>query len=98
MKRIDLYNRYGDKVYLEQEDNGDWFFRGDGSAFDHHRVIFEEDNKTIHAVDPSGGPYLAIGTLLSDGTFKQTITSFDFIRGKGYKVTLCNTENETDKT
>ena len=85
MSRIDLPNRYREKVYLEQDDNGDWWFTGDGKALDYHRVIFSEDGShKIHAVDPSGGPYLCIGYVADN----KTVTNIEFIKGKGYKVTL----------
>ena len=93
MNRIDLPNRYREHVYLEQDDNGDWWFTGEEGAFAYHRVIFSEgDDHKIHAVDPSGGPFLCVGYIIGD----KTVTNIEDIAGKGYKVTLKNLHNETD--
>lgn len=92
MNRIDLPNRYREKVYLEQDDNGDWWFTGDDKSFAYHRVIFSEDgSRKIHAVDPSGGPYLCIGYVIDN----KTVTNIEFIKDKGYKVTLKDLHDET---
>lgn len=93
MNRIDLPNRYREHVYLEQDDNGDWWLAGDGNALAYHSVIFSEDgSRKIHAVDPSGGPFLCIGYVVGD----KTITDIEFIKDKGYKVTLKPLHSETD--
>lgn len=92
MNRIDLPNRYREHIYLEQDDNGDWWLAGDGNALAYHRVIFSEgSHDKIHAVDPSGGPYLCIGYVVGD----KTVTDIEFIKDKGYKVTLKPLHNET---
>ena len=92
MNRIDLPNRYREHIYLEQDDNGDWWLGGDGNALAYHRVIFSEgSHDKIHAVDPSGGPFLCIGYVVGD----KTVTDIEFIKDKGYKVTLKPLHNET---
>ena len=91
-ERIDLPNRYREHIYLEQDDNGDWWLTGDGNALAYHRVIFSEDGShKIHAIDPSGGPFLCIGYVVGD----KTVTDIEFIKDKGYKVTLKPLHNET---
>ena len=93
MNRINLPNRYGEHVYLEQDDNGDWWFTSDDKSFAYHRVIFSEGSSDkIHAVDPSGGPFLCIGYIVGD----KTVTDIEFIKDKGYKVTLKPLHGETD--
>ena len=93
MNTIDLPNRYREHIYLEQDDNNDWWLAGDGSALYYHRVIYGENNDgKIRAVDPSGGPFLCIGYIVGD----KTITNIEFIKGKGYKITLKNLRGETD--
>ena len=91
MNRIDLPNRYGDHVYLEQDDSADWWFRGD---FTYLREIYDVDNnhRRIKAVDPSGGPFLCIGYIIGD----KTVTNIEFVENKGYKVTLKNLHGETN--
>lgn len=85
MNRIDLPNRYGDHVYLEQDNNGDWWFTGDDKAFTWHRVVLSESSRDkIRAVDPPGGPFLCIGYIAGD----KTVTNIELIEGKGFKVTL----------
>lgn len=65
MKKIfNLYNRYNEKVFLEQI-TGNKFklvYPKDSLL----RVIYSEDNKTIMAVDPSGGPFLCINYIVED--------------------------------
>lgn len=65
--KIKLYNRDGADLWLEQEKDSDiWNLKVD----DNHKWIFEFI-RTIgyperEAVDPSGGPYLALGNELKD--------------------------------
>lgn len=84
MTKIDLPNRYGDSVYLEQDKENNWWLVGDKSAFLSHRVIYSNDDHKIRAVDPSGGPFLCVGYIVNN----KTVTNIEFIKGKGYKVTL----------
>ena len=57
MNMIKLFNRYGDDIYLEQAQDGSniYYLKGDLSYM---RIIGEPDN--IDAIDPSGGPYMAV--------------------------------------
>ena len=91
-RMIQLPNRYGYDVHLEQIEGDQYLFDGDNNAFEYHRVIFEKSPDEIHAVDPSGGPYLSIGYVVG----KQTVTKIVHEKGKGYIVTLKPLHNEAD--
>jgi len=88
IKPILLPNRYGDKNYLVplQEWKGDaitkgaYKFEGDKNAGDTMRFILGEDNKSIEAFDPSGGPMLGIGDEVKPG---EKITGIVFKKGEG---------------
>lgn len=50
-------NRYGDLIRLIKTDIG-YLLDGD---LDYMRICYEQDNKTINFIDPSGGPLLQVG-------------------------------------
>lgn len=67
MKEIKLYNRDGADLLLISEDDKLWRFKVDTKhkyIFEFMRYGLEEDNKTINMIDPSGGPYLTIGSKI----------------------------------
>ena len=88
LKPILLPNRYGDKNYLiplcERKDDvitkGTYKFEGDKNAGNTMRFILGEDNKSIEAFDPSGGPMLGIGDEVRPG---EKITGIVFKKGEG---------------
>ena len=60
-KNIKLFNRYNSEVYLEYVDNTNYYLKGD---LDYMRIIYSDDKYTsIEAVDPSGGPYIAVNNF-----------------------------------
>lgn len=67
MKEIKLFNRDGADLRLVSEDGLLWKFKIDT---EHKYVLeymcygLEDDNRTICMIDPSGGPYLTIGTKI----------------------------------
>lgn len=64
---IKLRNRYGELVYLEHIGNNDYLLKGSEGAMSCFRVIFEGNSHSkIYAVDPSGGPFLAVGKTLEE--------------------------------
>ena len=67
MERILLDNRYGDKNYLEfiEKTNDLYKFKikWDANASSFMRVLYNDDS-SINAIDPSGGPYLHQGYQL----------------------------------
>lgn len=68
MKKIKLFNRDGANLRLVSEDGILWKFDVDKDhkyVLEYIRYGFENDNKTIIMMDPSGGPYLSKGQRLS---------------------------------
>ena len=62
MTKIGLYNRDGQKIWLEQVKGEWWQLRFDQpTLMNYTRFILEEDNESIYAVDPPGGPFISIG-------------------------------------
>jgi len=65
INNIKLYNRYGAKLWLEHINEDLWQLKADNPEdLEYMRVIYEDDNKSIHAIDPSGGPYLSLRTIV----------------------------------
>lgn len=67
MSEIKLFNRDGANLKLVSEDEKLWKFEVDTEhkyILEYMRYGLENDNKTICMVDPSGGPYMAIGTRI----------------------------------
>lgn len=68
MKEIKLFNRDGANLRLVSEDGILWKFNVDKEheyVLEYMRCGFENANKTIIMIDPSGGPYLSKGQRLS---------------------------------
>lgn len=66
---IKLFNRDGADLKLVSEDEKLWKFKVDKEhqyIFNYMRYGVMPDNKTIEMIDPSGGPYLTIGSKLND--------------------------------
>jgi hypothetical protein len=80
-----LHNRYGDLIQLVKQDKNLYLLDGD---LDYMRVGFNND-KTIEFVDPSGGPFMQVGTKLDN----FTIETIDSIANVGYLFTLKETED-----
>lgn len=60
---LKTHNRYNEDVRLEQIEGNKYKFICDD---DYIGATFAEDNKTITAIDPSGGPFLSIGYIVTD--------------------------------
>lgn len=80
-----LPNRYGDLVQLIKQDENLYLLDGD---LGYMRVGFNED-KSINFVDPSGGPFMRVGSERDNFVIK----SIEGIANVGYLFTL--EENET---
>ncbi len=67
MSEIKLFNRDGANLKLVSEDEKLWKFEVDTEhkyILEYMRYGLEDDNRTICMVDPSGGPYMTIGTRI----------------------------------
>lgn len=62
MERISLPNRYRDEVYLEHITDNRWELH----CSDYYRIIYDDDYTTINAIDPAGGPFLAVDTKIQN--------------------------------
>lgn len=78
---IPLFNRHGSKVFLEHKENNIYYLRGDEEALMAVGVTGNPNN--ITAVDPSGGPYISVGSEIIKG---YIIESIEFIKGEGFKI------------
>ena len=75
MKNVSYTNRYGDEIIFKEINENQIQMLGG----DHYRIGYNED-ETIDFVDPSGGPFIQVGTDLGryfgDGV-KRVIKSIE---------------------
>lgn len=62
---IELPSRYGDVIKLLPLNHNIYKVDFTGNPYA-HRIIYNEDNKTIQAFDPSGGPFISIGSTINN--------------------------------
>ena len=79
---IPLFNRYGSKVFLEHKENNIYYLKGDEEALMAVGVTFNGSPNNITAVDPSGGPYMSIGSEIIKGYVIESIESTK----EGFKI------------
>ncbi len=72
---IPLFNRYGSKVFLEHKENNIYYLKGDEDALMAVGVTFNGNLNNITAVDPSGGPYISVGSEIIKGYIIESIES-----------------------
>lgn len=85
MENIKLNNRYNAKIWLEHINEDLWQLKSENHKdLQYMRFIYEDDNKTIYAIDPSGGPFMSLGTIV--GFEKKYI--IDEIFPNGYIMKL----------
>ena len=75
MNEIPLFNRHGNKVYLEQKENNIYYLRGEKDALMAIGVTFDVSPNNIIAIDPSGGPYISVGLEIIKGYIIESIES-----------------------
>ena len=87
MKTYTYRNRYGDVFTFELDSDGNLLWKGN---FEFARYGFEEAPDNLNSVDPSGGPYIDIGTDM--GKIHEDLKGYEvtgFIRRTyGYKLTI----------
>lgn len=74
---IELYNRYGDKNYLEQVDEHTYILHLDPKCADYCRFGLREgwewEDKEYNFVDPTGGPFIQVDSYEIDGKLVKYI-------------------------
>lgn len=79
-------NRYGDVFTFTKQEDGNVLWEGN---FEYHRIGFTENPDDINMVDPSGGPYIKAGQMLShvvfDDEFNVIVESFEPVEN-GYLI------------
>ena len=79
-------NRYRDVFTFTKQEDGNVLWEGN---FEYHRIGFAENSDNINMVDPSGGPYIKAGQMLShvvfDDEFDVIVESFESIE-TGYLI------------
>lgn len=85
MNKIKLDNRYNANLWLEHIDEDLWQLKSeDPEDLQYMRIIYEDD-KSVYAVDPSGGPFLSINTIV--GFKEKYIIDEIFRNGFIFKLT-----------
>lgn len=83
MDKIELTSRYGDIHILEKiEDKKYKFLPSD----EYMRVGLTEDRNKYYFVDPSGGPFISVGSILPEVNSK--VKDIEFIEGTGTVITF----------
>lgn len=80
MKEIKLYNRDGANLKLVSEDGNLWKFQVDDKhkyVLEYCRVGYQNEDKEIEFVDPSGGPMLSCGQTISKDYVIDSIINVD---------------------
>lgn len=80
MKEIKLYNRDGANLKLVSEDGNLWKFQVDDKhkyILEYCRVGYQNEDKEINFVDPSGGPMLSCGQTISKDYVIDSIIDVD---------------------
>lgn len=77
-------NRYGDKFTFELNEKGNIDWKGD---FEYVRCGFGDNPEDIIMVDPSGGPYIDIGTDMKLFGHKGKVNGF-INTDVGYELVL----------
>lgn len=80
--KISLFNRYRSKVYLEHKEGNVYYLRGNKDALMAVGVTFDGNPNNITAIDPSGGPYISVGSEIIEG---YIIESIEFTK-EGFKI------------
>lgn len=78
--KITLKNRYREKYTLLKQYDGRYKLDGD---LEYLRVIYDNDG-SIHAIDPPGGPFIHIGSELH----KMRVSKIDFDKTIGFLITI----------
>lgn len=78
MKKIELFNRDGANLWLEEIGGADnntswWILKVDKKhkyCLEYMRVVFDKYPSKIMGTDPAGGPMLSLGDKLENGKYE----------------------------
>lgn len=90
LQTIKLYSKYEDD-YIELIPLNHSIYKVDFTKNPYgYRIIYNEDNKTIQAFDPSGGPFISIGyeitpsykvdSIYKDENTKDLLITVNFVK------------------
>lgn len=71
LRKILILGRYGEKRYLQEIEPN--VFKITGEDLDYMRIIFSENGKEIHAIDPTGGPFISVGSFIKKNVYVKSI-------------------------
>lgn len=83
METIELKSRYGDIHKLEKIEEKKYKFL---PSDNYMRCGLTEDKNKYHFVDPSGGPFISVGSILPEVNSK--VKDIEFIEGTGTVITF----------
>lgn len=83
MEIIKLKSRYGDTHKLEKIEEKKYKFL---PSDEYMRVGLTEDRNKYYFVDPSGGPFISVGSILPEVNSK--VKDIEFIEGTGTVITF----------
>jgi hypothetical protein len=69
-------------VFLEHKEGNIYYLRGDEDALMAVGVAFNGSPNNITAIDPSGGPYMSVGSEIIEGYVVESIISTK----EGFKI------------
>jgi hypothetical protein len=72
---IKFYNRDGSEVWIEKVgEEGWWQLRiKPDQLFSYTRLLYEDEEQGIYAVDPPGGPFLSVGMKIEERYMTEEI-------------------------
>lgn len=80
MNKIKLNSRYGDENYLKHLKDDTYILESEFS------YRYGQTNDGRNFVDPSGGPFIAEGTILEENNRK--VKKVEYIKGTGCTITF----------
>lgn len=100
-EKIELHNRYFGKIYLEPISDDSYQLIGPENMYTFMRIGFKylgngrTDYTNIQFIDPDGGPYISIGSII--GTYDEVVTNITCIKVEKKPVYIIETKKEVQK-
>lgn len=99
LREYNLYNRYRVPVSLKQisEDSNEFLLVLPEKEMDWVQVSYDLELVKDYSVDPSGGPYIALGEnrlpLYPSGEINVNVESIELKKGVGYVLKINHVKN-----